>query len=113
MSNVFDDVSKLYNSSFLHQTTTAQMSNEYNSGCIILLFYIKPQLYLLARVLHVCCIILLFYIKPQPQLDKQIEQQCCIILLFYIKPQLEIIAAALVASCIILLFYIKPQPYGV
>ena len=33
----------LYNSSFLHQTTTAKLLSYLGYGCIILLFYIKPQ----------------------------------------------------------------------
>ena len=34
----------LYNSSFLHQTTTVIQYSIPKYGCIILLFYIKPQL---------------------------------------------------------------------
>ena len=35
--------SVLYNSSFLHQTTTLDSNMFMCCGCIILLFYIKPQ----------------------------------------------------------------------
>ena len=33
--------------------------------CIISLFYIKPQLFAVEKLLEVSCIISLFYIKPQ------------------------------------------------
>ena len=35
-------------------------------SCILLNFYIKPQLRLLPRVPPLSCILLNFYIKPQP-----------------------------------------------
>ena len=55
----------LYNSSFLHQTTTEESEANVRKSCIILLFYIKPQRYIQAPSELRGCIILLFYIKPQ------------------------------------------------
>ena len=34
-------------------------------GCILLKFYIKPQLYCGSRKIECSCILLKFYIKPQ------------------------------------------------
>ena len=99
----------LYNSSFLHQTTTRLTLSSSPNGCIILLFYIKPQLEKQNDVNNGSCIILLFYIKPQPMLRRHFLRYGCIILLFYIKPQHEVDEDNIDGSCIILLFYIKPQ----
>ena len=77
--------------------------------CILLNFYIKPQLYQRPRKLRLCCILLNFYIKPQPRCTPPDWRYRCILLNFYIKPQLRPRQLLLRSRCILLNFYIKPQ----
>ena len=74
----------------LHQTTTRckQVSNL--QGCLIYLFYIKPQLRKQPPNWPARCLIYLFYIKPQLAVCCWIRATCCLIYLFYIKPQLHV-----------------------
>ena len=77
----------LYLIEILHQTTTV-------SVLVVKLF---------------CCILLKFYIKPQlDDLEKKALQRC-ILLKFYIKPQLDDLEKKALQRCILLKFYIKPQ----
>ena len=55
----------LYLIEILHQTTTVLNDYYKNHGCILLKFYIKPQLTSSIGFLLVSCILLKFYIKPQ------------------------------------------------
>ena len=71
----------------LHQTTTLQRSRQVYGGCLISLFYIKPQLCNLVFKLRLRCLISLFYIKPQPSHWDIVAAPSCLISLFYIKPQ--------------------------
>ncbi len=57
-----------------------------------------------------CCILLKFYIKPQLNLFNNIFYTSCILLKFYIKPQLDYFHIFNCSRCILLKFYIKPQP---
>ena len=58
--------------------------------CILLKFYIKPQLRRRTKMLRYGCILLKFYIKPQQAEKRIVAQNCCILLKFYIKPQLDV-----------------------
>ena len=55
----------LYLIEILHQTTTARPAGLRFSCCILLKFYIKPQLRLERELACCSCILLKFYIKPQ------------------------------------------------
>ena len=55
--------------------------------CILLKFYIKPQLYHTSSCTDPSCILLKFYIKPQLRLERELARCSCILLKFYIKPQ--------------------------
>ena len=90
--------SELFNIFILHQTTTFRSASGNRLRCLISLFYIKPQLLLLYRLLLLCCLISLFYIKPQPNQWCFVADRRCLISLFYIKPQqiLIVICASLV-----------------
>ncbi len=55
------------------------------------------------------CILLKFYIKPQLFLISLKNSSGCILLKFYIKPQLHTLHFVAIAGCILLKFYIKPQ----
>ena len=79
------------------------------SRCILLKFYIKPQLVRNYYSFSQCCILLKFYIKPQLVRTKNSRRLSCILLKFYIKPQLTDVASINPPSCILLKFYIKPQ----
>ena len=57
--------SRLYLIEILHQTTTALVFISTPFGCILLKFYIKPQLLHKALKCSRSCILLKFYIKPQ------------------------------------------------
>ena len=81
-------IGQLYLIEILHQTTTLSLKDFHDKSCILLKFYIKPQL---------------FCVKFKHNL-------CCILLKFYIKPQLITSIVAALAGCILLKFYIKPQP---
>ncbi len=78
----------LYIIRVLHQTTTVFGVECKNSSCILLEFYIKPQLGKSHDVLVGGCILLEFYIKPQPRDIGNTIVESCILLEFYIKPQL-------------------------
>ena len=56
-------------------------------GCILLKFYIKPQLDRKPYGTTSGCILLKFYIKPQRSAHQGISIRSCILLKFYIKPQ--------------------------
>ena len=56
----------LYLIKILHQTTTTALAGAIAIGCILLKFYIKPQLRLERELARCSCILLKFYIKPQP-----------------------------------------------
>ena len=121
---------RLYLIEILHQTTTFYEKLKRIVCCILLKFYIKPQLEPLIFILKNCCILLKFYIKPQRCLFDYCLFLCCILLKFYIKPQHEMhdnmnkIVVSYWNStsnhnltevicngdcCILLKFYIKPQ----
>ena len=55
------------------------------------------------------CILLNFYIKPQLSVVKTCPVEGCILLNFYIKPQLTMKIEQIGLRCILLNFYIKPQ----
>ena len=81
---------RLYLIEILHQTTTTYTPAASFTRCILLKFYIKPQLSRTHGNRIRRCILLKFYIKPQrcPQ-----QSSCCsgcILLKFYIKPQLSL-----------------------
>ena len=78
----------LYLIEILHQTTTMLAVSESTLSCILLKFYIKPQLVLVFTLILFGCILLKFYIKPQPAASVKIVFAGCILLKFYIKPQL-------------------------
>ena len=52
--------------SILHQTTTSELAGRCTSGCVIFLFYIKPQPCSSRVISNICGGIFLVYIKPQP-----------------------------------------------
>ena len=56
-----------------------------------------------------CCILLNFYIKPQLDNTTAYRGSSCILLNFYIKPQQFQSFVDVADSCILLNFYIKPQ----
>ena len=60
-------VNMLYLIEILHQTTTQTGTMQGSVGCILLKFYIKPQLRICSVPEAVGCILLKFYIKPQQQ----------------------------------------------
>ena len=77
--------------------------------CILLNFYIKPQRHYINNFRYSSCILLNFYIKPQLIRILHVEELRCILLNFYIKPQLPPIGRRTTRGCILLNFYIKPQ----
>ena len=77
----------LYLIEILHQTTTMLAVSGSTLSCILLKFYIKPQLVLVFTLILFGCILLKFYIKPQPAASVKIVFAGCILLKFYIKPQ--------------------------
>ena len=99
----------LYLIEILHQTTTLLVASLPAVCCILLKFYIKPQLLFRCLPQFYCCILLKFYIKPQPTRLRPPWLHCCILLKFYIKPQLLFTRPAITFRCILLKFYIKPQ----
>ena len=123
---------ELYLIEILHQTTTFTPASFILNSCILLKFYIKPQLWRFCSWFWYCCILLKFYIKPQlydasGAVDEVVSYwnstsnhnlltnvllttTGCILLKFYIKPQLCPDIHRQCGSCILLKFYIKPQP---
>ena len=79
--------SPLYLIEILHQTTTKIDLAQIGRSCILLKFYIKPQLVRNYYGYSQCCILLKFYIKPQLFSCYLIVFLRCILLKFYIKPQ--------------------------
>ena len=77
----------LYLIEILHQTTTSSFEISSFVCCILLKFYIKPQLYGMKQSDGMSCILLKFYIKPQREVNDHIRSFRCILLKFYIKPQ--------------------------
>ena len=63
--------------------------------CILLNFYIKPQLFKQIIMSDLSCILLNFYIKPQLKKKNLVNKTCCILLNFYIKPQLDLLARSI------------------
>ena len=94
----------------LHQTTTQSQTACALLGCLISLFYIKPQPQRCFPLLSPCCLISLFYIKPQLTAPTRFRGFRCLISLFYIKPQPDSRQGRTHQCCLISLFYIKPQP---
>ena len=64
------------------------MQHSNTDSCILLKFYIKPQLLACYLGSHFGCILLKFYIKPQLFPRPSSTTSRCILLKFYIKPQL-------------------------
>ena len=79
---------QLYLIEILRQTTTHPLAVVPSSRCILLKFYVKPQLYLQGIQFAVCCILLKFYVKPQLFVMIGLFALSCILLKFYVKPQL-------------------------
>ena len=77
----------LYLIEILHQTTTHANVHRIGQSCILLKFYIKPQLVVSVKIVFAGCILLKFYIKPQPENRRARFRTGCILLKFYIKPQ--------------------------
>ena len=100
---------RLYLIEILHQTTTTRSAFVVFSSCILLKFYIKPQLRIERELARCSCILLKFYIKPQQLILLMLAIVCCILLKFYIKPQLLCRSYCCRTGCILLKFYIKPQ----
>ena len=80
-------ITLLYLIEILHQTTTAASTLLTYFSCILLKFYIKPQLAWIRSYSAIRCILLKFYIKPQQAAVFPVWQVSCILLKFYIKPQ--------------------------
>ena len=99
----------LYLIEILHQTTTFLSLFNSFSCCILLKFYIKPQLRRFNERLRHSCILLKFYIKPQRLNTSHRNGVGCILLKFYIKPQPHRQSYYRPLCCILLKFYIKPQ----
>ena len=120
----------LYLIEFLHQTTTDWRISLRAWSCILLNFYIKPQLNVDQRSARTCCILLNFYIKPQlapgsiapswvvsywistsnhnkNRVFIDNDRLYLIEFLHQTTTSLERIVNA--SSCILLNFYIKPQ----
>ena len=109
-SGDFRKKERLYLIEILHQTTTGFQSVPRHRCCILLKFYIKPQLFSGLTLTLIGCILLKFYIKPQRFRRNRWWLSCCILLKFYIKPQPATIDSGSEIGCILLKFYIKPQP---
>ena len=86
--NILFQTVTLYLIEILHQTTTGFQSVPRHRCCILLKFYIKPQLFSGLTLTLIGCILLKFYIKPQRFRRNRWWLSCCILLKFYIKPQL-------------------------
>ncbi len=71
------------------------------SSCILLEFYIKPQLMRIWKISVMGCILLEFYIKPQQAMTDVDVAHGCILLEFYIKPQPQ----KLVTTPIVVVYY--------
>ena len=100
---------RLYLIEILHQTTTYILCALILLSCILLKFYIKPQLTAADSYARFSCILLKFYIKPQRLYAFVRRFRSCILLKFYIKPQLSVDGIIRDDCCILLKFYIKPQ----
>ena len=85
------------------------MQHSNTDSCILLKFYIKPQLDPWSGAMELGCILLKFYIKPQPETTIKTIGESCILLKFYIKPQQGLPWIFFRSRCILLKFYIKPQ----
>ena len=48
------------------------MQHSNTDSCILLKFYIKPQLFSASHIHTISCILLKFYIKPQPVANARI-----------------------------------------
>ena len=117
--------------SVLHQTTTWSGSLYIRQGCLISLFYIKPQPISGWGLFSHRCLISLFYIKPQPSPDKTSYPIVVLYLCSTSNHNLSVLSLTLIVlsyisvlhqtttscaqsltllRCLISLFYIKPQP---
>ena len=85
------------------------MQHSNTDSCILLKFYIKPQLSTFALGFPPRCILSKFYIKPQLRQGLFSAYKGCILSKFYIKPQLSTFALGFPPRCILSKFYIKPQ----
>ena len=99
----------LYLMSLLHQTTTLALEDISDKGCILWVFYIKPQPTISITFIDSSCILWVFYIKPQPSSAGAQPQRSCILWVFYIKPQPLKRWKKVDNCCILWVFYIKPQ----
>ena len=115
---------------FLHQTTTCINALSLVQCCILLNFYIKPQLCNRGNRAGFGCILLNFYIKPQPYYEKALDNpvvsywistsnhntkhgtlnSISLYLIEFLHQTTTIVLNFnFVRSCILLNFYIKPQ----
>ena len=88
-SVIVSGVLRLYLIEILHQTTTG--SEEVPSALLLYLIEILHQTTTVRKfgTQHGGCILLKFYIKPQLEAGGVPNWSRCILLKFYIKPQLE------------------------
>ena len=98
----------LYLIEILHQTTTLWIWHAAWPRCILLKFYIKPQLRL-ERELAYCVVSYWNSTSNHNSPSREVDTVSCILLKFYIKPQLVASARTACVGCILLKFYIKPQ----
>ena len=80
------------------------------ASCILLKFYIKPQLSPSWSFFPVCCILLKFYIKPQPVGQALIVAFTLYLIEILHQTTTSTLFSDLGECCILLKFYIKPQP---
>ena len=101
----------LYLIEILHQTTTSSRAR----ACLLQLYLIEilhqTTTSLILFKVFFSCILLKFYIKPQLRWCACFPRRCCILLKFYIKPQHATMSGGSAGSCILLKFYIKPQQH--
>ena len=100
----------LYVLSFLHQTTTAEHTNQNTPCCMSCPSYIKPQLAWECYKWWPRCMSCPSYIKPQLLGNSYRLSLCCMSCPSYIKPQLEEQFYLPSIRCMSCPSYIKPQP---
>ena len=98
----------LYLIEILHQTTTCGKCEDCLRRCILLKFYIKPQLRSITSSSVSSCILLKFYIKPQPSIRRLYLSRLYLIEILH-QTTTTLVANGDFSSCILLKFYIKPQ----
>ena len=99
---------QLYLIEILHQTTTCGKCEDCLRRCILLKFYIKPQLRSITSSSVSSCILLKFYIKPQPSIRRLYLSRLYLIEILH-QTTTTLVANGDFSSCILLKFYIKPQ----